>query len=813
MSQVYNLFILNSCILTLTMNGLQKFGLSIKKVVPALFETDRFARSTLIGICFLSALEGAILAVNLVNNFGIREQQVAGLTIRQIILLLACLVVIAGLVWVGVKAVRQPQIASKWIARLGETDVFRGAVHAVAFLILAFYVIVFAWDETLSQVIPVYNLLRDKYYPLFLWIFLFSMQVGLFLWVARQGQAVVQGITNATFRKPVRRRLFFEMAALLFALSLYGLFLRAQIPGPISLFFRYDLTLLSFPVLFLLYFSFRHSGWVANLIGLSIVLILASFALACLWNAGISEEPVVMGLLPYKDASNYYMEAQQLLNGFPIDSWGGRPIFSLFLAVLLRLTGSSLQASLAIMAAITMLCCYAAACEVNRNFGPAPAALTMYLLFIYYRQFIGVTYTESLGLAFGALGLAFLLQGDRTSNFWMTVFGLLLASLAFNVRPGPLFVLPFLVLWFVIKFRRSKSIRAIVLPGLFSCAAILLPFALNFLMIKSMAVSNNAMFSRFPPTFYGLVMGGKSWDQIYTDHPAVMNLPQDQQSIAIYRLAFQQIRSTPSLFLHGLIKFFTNFFTVQDGVFTFIPGLLEMRLALFYLCLFGLGYLFKKHRHPGSLLLLACLVGILLSTPFAPTRDSDRMRTYAAAVPFIIVIPSISLAWLSRHSKPAIEEDQIRTNPFRSPAFILSGLLVVCVIVGPFIVKSLAQKPAGLQTDCPPHQGALNIRINQGSYIRIIADSAAPLSHLPDLRMSDLIHSVSDFSYSSAFDREPYQPGMLVLNTLDLSTGKQLWIVVSSAGLPVDGRVVKVCGRQAKGSMFVFANADLPVGK
>ena len=135
------------------------------------------------------------------------------------------------------------------------------------------------------------------------------------------------------------------------------------------------------------------------------------------------------------------------------------------------------------------------------------------------------------------------------------------------------------------------------------------------------------------------------------------------------------------------------------------------------------------------------------------------------------------------------------------------------MIVGPFIVKSLAQKPAILKLDCPSNETAFNIRINKGSYVQIIADSAAPFSHLPDLRMSDLIHSVNDFSYRDAFAQQPYQPGMMILNTLDLKSQQQIWIAVPSAGLPVDGRVVGVCGHQEKGSLFVFAQSFTPVEK
>ena len=81
--------------------------------------------------------------------------------------------------------------------------------------------------------------------------------------------------------------------------------------------------------------------------------------------------------------------------------------------------------------------------RLTGRFGAGAAGWIMYLLFVYYRQFIGTTLTENLGLAFASLGLAFLLQGVRIRNFWITVFGLFLVSLSMNVRPGPLLICQF----------------------------------------------------------------------------------------------------------------------------------------------------------------------------------------------------------------------------------------------------------------------------------------------------------------------------------------------------------------------------------
>jgi hypothetical protein len=138
---------------------------------------------------------------------------------------------------------------------------------------------------------------------------------------------------------------------------------------------------------------------------------------------------------------------------------------------------------------------------------------------------------------------------------------------------------------------------------------------------------------------------------------------------------------------------------------------------------------------------------------------------------------------------------------------------VASVLVGPFVVKALAQKPVIQQANCTAPDTAFFIRINPGSYVKVIADDAGQVSYLPDLHISNLTHSVKSFVYRNIFAQQPYQPGMTILNTLDLASRERVWIAVPSAGLPVDGSIVQVCGHKEGGSIFVFANGLTPVGK
>ncbi len=428
---------------------------------------------------------------------------------------------------------------------------------------------------------------------------------------------------------------------------------------------------------------------------------------------------------------------------------------------------------------------------------------------------MGTTYTENLGLPLGALGLAFLLQGARLKNYILALVGLFLTSFALNTRPGPFIILPFLVLWFVWVFRRSNTLRSSISPLLIGCSVILLPFFFNYLMDRVLSTPDYAMFSRFPQTFYGLTVGGKSWGQINVDHPEITKLVDPQLSNAIYVISFEQIRANPARFLGGLWKMGSDFFTVENGTFTFIYGDFQIRLGLFLLGLLGLGFLIARPKNILHVLLLACFLGIVLSTPFVPSRDSNRMRTYAAAIPFIVIIPALCFSLPNLWKKVLASNDFENpvSGPYHSFDFIFMVGLVVCVIAGPYLTKAFSLKPNFQTSACTSPNQAYYFRINLGSYVSIKNDSDLLKTHLPELRLGDLTHSINDFAYRHVFNQQPYQPGTIITVTIDLLTGARIWADLPAAGLPLDGSIVKICGKTVPEYYSIYADSFIVVGK
>jgi hypothetical protein len=163
------------------------------------------------------------------------------------------------------------------------------------------------------------------------------------------------------------------------ACALYLLILLADMPPGISHLFS-SYTLLLFVAVLGLYFAAGSLPGAYRWLALAcLTLLLCGLSLSFLWHSGYSSDKVIAGLLPFRDAFDYYNGANWILRGEAIKvlnegaSW--RPLYPGFLAAMLWLTSQNLQWALAIQVALAGLCMALAAVAVSRKWGALPAAL------------------------------------------------------------------------------------------------------------------------------------------------------------------------------------------------------------------------------------------------------------------------------------------------------------------------------------------------------------------------------------------------------------------------------------------------------
>jgi hypothetical protein len=198
-----------------------------------------------------------------------------------------------------------------------------------------------------------------------------------------------------------------------------------------------------------------------------------------------------------------------------------------------------------------------------------------------------------------------------------------------------------------------------------------------------------------------------------------------------------------------------------------------------------------------SRLLLCAAAGIVVSVPFVPPWDADRMRAYAATIPFIVVIPGLGLAALR----------DLRRTPTMSKAGLTAstdrGLLIcgvgatVLLLLLPIVTRAIARPQRLPVVACGSGEVPRVIRLRSGSYLSLVSDTA---SEAPG------VVRVSKFRSQIHLLREPYrevdstfsavEPPATLAVTSDLRTGEVLWLL-APADYPrrVQG-VTAVCGSE-----------------
>lgn len=597
-------------------------------------------------------------------------------------------------------------------------------------------------------------------------------------------------------------------------LLLYSLLLAFPLPRQIGLTFRYGFstTLLILVVIFTI--TYWIPGWLGNLIGITATLIIFALPLSGLWSSGQSEQYILGGLLPFSDAMNYHSDAQRLLEGMSFSSFSGRrPIFSAFLSVLLVISNRNLQVTMAIFVVITAFACFLAVREIQRTHGIGVCVFFILLLFLFYRPLIGKTLTEHMGLTYGVIGFTLIWYGARERKKWSIFLGIFFISLALNARAGAFFTLPALVIWAAWLFRGNRPISFSTFG--WSCLAVILGFIVNIVIFRTL-VGNGAPFSNFAHTLYGLVSGGNSWTHIYAVHPEVWNLDEPELSRTIYRYSYELFIGNPGMTLKGALKTWGEFFSLEwYSAFCFIGGdkiWVEQisRLGMYLLCLFGLLRWFFRPNDEFSALIIAVTIGIILSVPFVPPMDSNRMRVHAAIIPFFILLPGMGFLFVLEKIKLRIFLQTItETLPHNIPIMMGLGLMLI-TIIGPLIIKYYNVPTQYEEVECSQGLEAVYMRISKGSYIKIVDNNAITQDWLPQIRINKFqltAHNLPNWEYYPIFDEVSAKT--TIVNGINLENGEFVLLISDSDMMPDEEGVFGMCGIRNKDIQTVFYPASI----
>lgn len=604
----------------------------------------------------------------------------------------------------------------------------------------------------------------------------------------------------------------------LFLISfIFCIFLLLKFPWEMGAVFRYGFGLVILYSFIILFFTYSQQNLVYAILGLFAIFALYGYTLLSLWKNGLGEMQVLGGTIFFSDTFLFFSESNSLLDGgsFYLIS-ARRPLFSSFFSSLLLFTGRNLQLSLLLLVTLNAVAIYLVSIEIKKTDGILAATTASMLFFLFYRRFIGTPDTENYGVVFGIVGFSLLWNPETKNRLPQNLFGLFLITLGLLGRAGPFLVLAGVLIWLVTNQEAGK--RKILVMAL-SILVILTGFLLNYFISKAVNKAPGMLFTNYSQTIYGISVGGKGWEQAYKDFPELKSIPEKESSKELYQLALMKMRANPFLTLKGVIWSWFDFFSLKDeSVFGFASGgelifrnilntknskwYVVWRLFLYCLSLAGITWCWKNRDKPRYRLILFCLLGIFLSIPFLPPRDSALMRVYAGSVTPIILVPAIGFSYLfSVASKTEILYIQKphHRDISRSVLVGFGIFLVLTTLLVPVMGRQGMKLPDLSNRECSNGLTSAVVRVIPGSVVNIVADDSSTSIMPISITRTMFINSIDDFPKKEYIEslRQLIAP-VAIANVFDIQTRAYFWMVTHRNFFVNTPQLLWVCGAWSK---------------
>ncbi len=595
-----------------------------------------------------------------------------------------------------------------------------------------------------------------------------------------------------------------QVGTFLAGILITWLFLAIPTPRQFGLSFRYDFLPVIVPLALLVFLIFQLPSRVSRLLLFGVISAILVLPIAGLWFSGQSEQYLLGGIIPFSDARSYFTDSRRLAEGLPFYTGASRrPLFTAMLSGIQWITGQNLYVSVAVLTVILGMALYMAIEEFKGHEGPVAAAALLIFLFCYSRLLLGKTLSEFAGLPLGCLALMLFLRGIKQKALKYFLAGLLLLSLGLNARAGAFFILPLIAIWVGWFFRKSNVLhwRSLIL----ACAAIIIGFAINSAAFRLFSSAESVPFGNFSNTIYGLARGGLGWTQIFTDYPESWYMSAEEQADFTYTKTIELIKRKPQNLVKGITSSYQTFFSLDDyyGSIGWFGGQGLVgniaRVAFYLLLIVGLVFCIKDYKKPERSFHFFAFLGILLSIPFAPPIDSNRMRVYAATIPFFAVLPALGLASLCQYIPWKIFKNKSGELQPLPPVMALAAVMLLLMTIVAFIPFKLATRQSAPVMNCGADLKPVSFRILPGNHLRIIDQDSASIDSVPLIRDKSFdtrIHNLPNWETYPLFSE--VKPGQVILVDIDLQTGTPMILIADWNEVDNREGIQTVCGLPSK---------------
>jgi len=302
---------------------------------------------------------------------------------------------------------------------------------------------------------------------------------------------------------------------------------------------------------------------------------------------------------PASDALGYQHASVQLLEEGTLTDYGShKPMFPAFVALLMALVGTDINASLNCLALLAFASTLSLVFIINRYCGLFVSLLWGSLAASYFGANVAKLYmSEALGFILANISAALIIPVFYGASIWRVVPGLCLQTFALLSRTGPFFILPVLFLTFFCKmFCQLPRMRLrVIIFSIMLFFSIYGPYLTNKLILTSFESEFEEGFWNFALTLYGLAHGGLGWESVFQDYPELRDATSSIVSSTAYRLALDKLLSEPHLFFKAFAGD-VGAFLVGRALFYFVGNPVEQRVftGLFILAPFILLFNYKS---------------------------------------------------------------------------------------------------------------------------------------------------------------------------------------------------------------------------
>lgn len=291
----------------------------------------------------------------------------------------------------------------------------------------------------------------------------------------------------------------------------------------------------------------------------TMILALLIPALSCLtlliaWLGWKANSLAIGGVIPLSDSASYYISAQTFLREAFLDPSGQRrPLNIMLTSLWLFLSGDDFKLLLLIQALGFSMATFLASAAVAAVHGFRGGLLLFAMLLVFAEPYLPTVMSETNGMIFGILSLVGFLFGVYRGRLLPFCFGAFCLAMGLSIRPSALFILPCVVIAGGVIFGNSRAKRLTAIASV--TAAVLLPMVMSIFLNRTMSHGDGAFNGNLSYVIYGLVSGGKGWEQYQRDNPRTLDgLSEVERSHVILEAAKQHFKEHPADLAKGLIK-------------------------------------------------------------------------------------------------------------------------------------------------------------------------------------------------------------------------------------------------------------------